>query len=241
MLRLPDEIFIAGKMASGKDFVAARLLEADEYQRLPLALEVKKDIAAKYGITLEELELNKSKYRTDLQEHGNGCRGLFGKDYWLRRWEKGRAELFDAFANPRFVVTDCRYINEAQFGIQRGALVVRVVVPDEIRLRRLQLLYGTVTDEQLHHASEVEVDRLPCHLEISGQLPADQIVPTLEAGYLYLLAFVESAQRGTTEPIARILTPEYRRYLDNILSFDALATHRDDTVIALQHKDTNGA
>jgi hypothetical protein len=157
------DIFLCGKMCAGKDYIADVLVEQAGFVKLPFALPLKQEVADKHGITLEELNANKNKYRAELQELG-GARRAENPSYWIEKWINARHEI-----NNPVVCTDCRHVNEAAFGCTSfTGFVVKVHLSETTRLNRIKTLYGEVPDKLHEHPSEVEVDRCPFHLEFPG-------------------------------------------------------------------------
>lgn len=181
---LPDVIFLGGRMGSGKSHIA-RVLERDGYTVVAFADALKNDLAQELGITRAEFDLRKGEFRTQMQELGERKRAEY-RDFWIARWVALANEKFEAGALG-IVVPDMRYINEARWALNLGAMVVRVSVPREVRCARLEELYGTVTEEQLTHASETQVELLPVHVEISGQLPDYAIIKKLKDEWRHLV------------------------------------------------------
>lgn len=178
-LVLPKNIFLLGKMGAGKDFVGKALIEKLGYERLSFAYALKKTVADKYGITLEELDANKADYREELQSLGNSMRQS-DLDYWVKRWKSQR----EAIAAP-VVCTDCRHFNEGMFGVSdRDSLVVKVTTDPGVRESRLKVLYGDVPAERHLHPSEVEVDMAPYNIELCGVLATSEVVSGLKLLYL---------------------------------------------------------
>lgn len=180
---LPPELWLAGRMGSGKSTIARVLARERGAVILPLAYAVKLDVALYYGLSVEEINMQKDAFRAILQDHGHGFRELI-PSIWLNRWTIQHASLTLLSQRTRrdmyVVVDDCRYINEAAFAVERGAPVVRIVVPDEVRIARLTALYGRApAPDELYHPSETEVDDLTAHFDFPGDLPEDQIASAL--------------------------------------------------------------
>ena len=175
--RLPDNIFLAAKMAAGKDFVASFLIREAGFTKLAFADALKEEAAAHLGISVEELNARKLEFRPILQNWGVGKRDA-DQDYWVKEWARRRA----AITGP-VVVTDCRFPNEALYGIQIGAMVVRLRASDAVREARLRLRDGGFDPSWLNHISEQHIDALPVHLEISGEMPGEMYVPALADYY----------------------------------------------------------
>lgn len=129
-------IALTGKMRAGKDTLAKIFLDAG-YTRQAFA-DPLKDVVA--HIADEPVELyhdpkTKEEHsealgmgrRPALQLMGTeGVRRVFGPDVWakrlIRRWK--------AAGRPRWVVTDCRFDNEAEIVTAAGGIVVEVFRPN---------------------------------------------------------------------------------------------------------------
>ena len=76
-------IIFSGKQFSGKDTVAKILLEKfKSFKRIGIADAIKMRYSEKTGLTVEEIEKNKSQYRQDLIDLGDWGRAQ-SPDYWL--------------------------------------------------------------------------------------------------------------------------------------------------------------
>ena len=170
---LPERIVLKGQMGAGKDFIGQVLVSHAGYTRFALADAVKEEVATRHGISLAELNLRKGEFRAELQGVGGGRRGE-DPNYWINQLqEKLRAHP------GRAVITDVRYINEAETFAEADGLVVHVAVPESVRLRRLTRLYGEVPPERFNHSSETEVLKAPHHVVLSGDLPPKHIISEL--------------------------------------------------------------
>ena len=193
---LPDNIFLVGKMASGKDFIAARLVEEAGFTRLAFADALRAEVAEHLGISVDELNAKKASLRPLLQQWGI-ARRRDDDYYWIRRWAERRAKI----AGP-VVCSDCRFPNEARYGLRSGALLVRVKTPDGVRERRLRQRDGAFDPAWFTHPSELHVDSLPVQAEISGEMPAEFYVPALAEVYRSLLIvrdFITGAENVSSE------------------------------------------
>lgn len=186
---LPDNIFIAGQMGSGKDFIARRLIEELGYTKLAWAAPLYEAVAEEAGIPLPQLLLNKAQYRHRLQSLGEERR-KDDPDYWVKRWAERRAEI----PGP-VVVPDTRYHNEALYAMSIAGLVIRVWVPHWVRVQRLSERDGQYNEEWDNHPSERHIPVLPAHLDIPGDLPPDRIVATIQMGYNALVQFLLKVSR----------------------------------------------
>ena len=77
-------ITLSGKQFCGKDTVAKILLERlPSFRRIGLADAIKIKYSERTGLSVEEIEKNKSQYRPDLIALGNEGRAI-SQDYWIK-------------------------------------------------------------------------------------------------------------------------------------------------------------
>ena len=154
---------LTGKMRSGKDtFFAAVRDEAPAVVRLAFGDELKAEVAAACGVSLDYINVNKAAFRVMLQWWGTDFRRRqFGEDYWLRKI----GARVDALAADAVVfITDCRFANEAALVRARGGRMIRTV--------RLNV-DGLTTDQQAAHASETEQDGIAVDDELAADSKAE--------------------------------------------------------------------
>lgn len=134
---IPQELFagpiigLIGKAGSGKDttFHAIASLGID-CRRFAFGDPLKEEVAAALGITVEEINADKARFRTILQWWGTEWRRQrFGEDYWVRRVAEriGRASTnWHGMA----VITDVRFPNEVEYVRRSGGKVIQIIRPD---------------------------------------------------------------------------------------------------------------
>ena len=122
-------IGLVGKKQSGKDTVFEHLFHLwnerriiNRPHRLAFADEVYNEVARNLGIEVSQLKLNKNtspEVRKLLQNHGTEMRA---KDllYWISKV----VPLVDD--TKLQIITDCRFMNEADWIIARGGKLVRI-------------------------------------------------------------------------------------------------------------------
>jgi dephospho-CoA kinase len=185
-IAIPDNVFITGLMGSGKDILAQTLVDRLNFTRLSFADAVRMELAEEMKLPLEEMlrVYPKAMLRPMLQELGQRKRAREGADYWIKRWDKAR----EAIEGP-VVCADMRYRNEAFYGFELGALLIRVAVDEELRIARLMERDGRYDPNWMRHPSELEVATLPVHLDLPGDIPEDERLPTVEGAFyaLYIL------------------------------------------------------
>lgn len=120
-------IIFSGKQFSGKDTVAKILLEKfNSFRRIGIADAIKMQYSEKTGLSLEEIEKNKSIYRQDLINLGDWGRAQ-NPDYWLN-------SIIAYQGNT--IVTDIRVKHELDLFRSYGAFAVRVESTEETRSKR---------------------------------------------------------------------------------------------------------
>lgn len=126
-------IIFSGKQYSGKDTAAKILMELmPSLKRCAMGDIIKIEYGKQHGLSYEEIENNKPKYRQGLIDLGNWGRQQ-SPDYWL---EKIIAQEGD------IVVTDVRIKHEYEVFKSAGAISVRVEADRDIRESRGGNLVG---------------------------------------------------------------------------------------------------
>lgn len=120
-------IIFSGKQFSGKDTVAKILLEnMPSFKRIGIADAIKIQYSKQKGISLEEIEKNKSQYRQDLIDLGDWGRAQ-SPDYWLN-------SILAYEGNT--IVTDIRLPHELNLFRSHNAFCIRVESSEEARSKR---------------------------------------------------------------------------------------------------------
>ena len=120
-------ITFSGKQFCGKDTVAKILLEHfSTFKRLALGDAIKLEYSRQTGLSLEEIEKNKSVYRPDLIALGDKGRATH-PDYWLNKVLNEPGDL---------IVPDVRVIREFELFKQHKAFCIRVESSREARAKR---------------------------------------------------------------------------------------------------------
>ena len=120
-------IVFSGKQFSGKDTVAKIILERfPSFKRIGIADAIKMRYSEKTGLSLTEIETNKSVYRQDLIDLGDWGRAQ-SPDYWLNSIIAYEGDT---------VVTDIRMKHELDKFRSNGAFAVRVEASEEARSKR---------------------------------------------------------------------------------------------------------
>ena len=125
---MADKIIIfSGKQYSGKDTAAKILMEfLPQYKRFAMGDVIKIEYSKIHGISFDEIESNKSKYRQGLIDLGNWGREQ-NKDYWLTKILAQKGSI---------VVTDVRLKHEYELFKSAGAISIRIETDRDIREQR---------------------------------------------------------------------------------------------------------
>lgn len=124
-------IAVSGKQLSGKDTVVAILLQnMPEFKRVGIGDAIKTEYAKRSGLSVEEIEKNKSKYRADLIALGDEGRAK-SADFWLRRI----LEL-----DYSVIISDVRLKNELKLAKEYNAITIRVESTRENRASRGEIV-----------------------------------------------------------------------------------------------------
>lgn len=129
---MADNIIIfSGKQYAGKDTAAKIMLDKmPNYRRCAMGDIIKLTYGAQKGLTYDEIEKNKAKYRSDLIVLGNLGREQ-DPDYWLKKIIKQKGNI---------IVTDVRVPHEYEVFKNAGAITIRVEATRETRAKRGQLV-----------------------------------------------------------------------------------------------------
>lgn len=129
---MADNIIIfSGKQYAGKDTAAKIILDKmPNYRRCAMGDIIKLTYGAQKGLTYDEIEKNKAKYRSDLIVLGNWGREQ-DPDYWLKKIIKQKGNI---------IVTDVRVPHEYEVFKNAGAITIRVEATRETRAKRGQLV-----------------------------------------------------------------------------------------------------
>ena len=137
-------IGISGKFASGKDTVADYLVKVYLFRKLAFAAKLKEICSDLFGMKDKDREL--------LQKVGVAMREI-RNNVWVDYLVTSVAP------EANIVVTDLRFPNEFEALKAKGAFLIRLEVPQQVRVARYRELYKKEpTEEQLTHESETALD-----------------------------------------------------------------------------------
>lgn len=139
-------IFFSGKQYSGKDTAAKIMLDSmPDFHRCAMGDIIKITYGQKHGLTYDQIEANKSKYRAGLIELGNWGRSQ-DADYWLKKILEQKGNI---------IVTDVRVPHEYDVFKNAGAISIRIEASREIRASRGKLVReNDITEVGLDHIKE---------------------------------------------------------------------------------------
>lgn len=141
-------IGISGKMRSGKDTVSRYIIKKYGYEHLKFSMGIK-EIIEKYAYK----ESGGVKRRKELQDIGQGIRGILGQDTWVNYTLSYLDEDKDT------IFSDVRQENEFRALKELGALIIYINTPEEVQKMRLENL-GERVDRFLNH----ETEKIPVEL-----------------------------------------------------------------------------
>lgn len=129
---MADKIIIfSGKQYAGKDTAAKILLDSmPEFRRCAMGDIIKLTYGKEKGLSYDEIERNKAKYRADLITLGNWGRSQ-SPDYWLQKIVEQDGNI---------VVTDVRIPHEYDVFKKADAISIRIEATRDVRASRGQLI-----------------------------------------------------------------------------------------------------
>lgn len=159
-------IAISGKQYSGKDFLAALILERlPEFRKIPIAYAIKQAYAEQHGLSLEEIEASKAEHRPGLIAMGDWGRKI-DPNYWLKQ----------VLSLPgRKIISDVRLKHEYDVLKDAGAFLLRLNADREIRGQR-----GRLVDEA--DPTETQLDGVTAwDAVLTNNGTAEDLIRKLEA------------------------------------------------------------
>lgn len=189
-MNLPEIIFVGGKKKAGKDFLCDALAAEAGYHKHHIVGPWLDLFCERHGITFDEYQENKGKWRALVQEEATRDRQA-DPDCLVKAFRNALPTL------PRpLCVTAVRFINEAQLGFDIGALVLRVRTRDEVRRQRF--IDSGESLDMFDDPFEKEVDAMPAHFEVNGTLSPET--------YIWL---VEKMWRVVKNPSSSLISTGY--------------------------------
>lgn len=129
-------IGLSGKARVGKD-TAAEFLAQHGFKRIAFADPLKNAASIMFGIPRSDFDDPEKKEKLNLdwalsprqiaQRLGTeGGRNVFGHSFWVKRAALTIKQLVEAHGPSDFVITDCRFDEEAEWIRRRGGIVIEV-------------------------------------------------------------------------------------------------------------------
>ena len=140
-------IIFSGKQYAGKDTAAQIMLkELSNFRRCAIGDIIKLTYAEEHGITFDEIENDKNKYRAGLIKLGNWGRAQ-SPDYWLKKIIEQEGNI---------MVTDVRIPHEYKVFKDAGAIAIRVEADRKVREKRGGKIIGEtdITEIGLDHITD---------------------------------------------------------------------------------------
>jgi hypothetical protein len=142
-------IAFVGKMGSGKTTLAKYISLEYGFTAISFASKIKELAVTLFGMDLEK------KDRTLLQAIGQKMREI-DPAVWPKCLMKQVKEYYPPAV--RFVIDDCRFLNEAELLVDSGFTLIGIVRDETERINFLKSHYGDITEAQLKHSTESEID-----------------------------------------------------------------------------------
>ncbi|MBR8661149.1 AAA family ATPase [Brevibacillus sp. NL20B1] len=160
----PVKIALCGRMRSGKDSVAAYLIEKHGFVRFAFADELKRICRELFPDRFAD----GSKPRTLLQGVGVAMRE-FDPDVWVNACMRHIQDTRDYLVSPiNVVITDLRFPNEYERLRAEGFVIIRVNASLETRIQRMIDAGDAFTAADLEHETERHIDTFAVDYEIDN-------------------------------------------------------------------------
>ena len=162
-------IGLTGKAQSGKDTVAKIIIEhlgKLNAIRIAFADEVKRICAAGLGIDIKQLEAKKQepKIRRLLQRVGTDVFREYDEHVWINRGFEKIRMLKNYNNGILFIITDVRFLNEAEAIHKEGGLIWRISRNHQKQNKRIAL-----------HKSETEMDQIEPDYTLNNDGTVDEL------------------------------------------------------------------
>lgn len=180
-------IGISGKIGSGKDYIAENFIvpwfrmKGVSAQTVAFADQIKINAAAQNDVSIDMMYNNKTtETRKMLQTAGTEQgRNIHGPDIWIKflekwidLWTKKQRKIMPASKPSVYIITDCRFKNEAEWIKSKGGLLLRVVAVDRTFSRVMSESNGDIyTMNSINtHQSETDLDDMPFEFVIDNSI-----------------------------------------------------------------------
>ena len=181
---LPN-IALTGRIRSGKDTVAAHLVERYGYARFAFADGLRDICSRLYPDQFTDAAGNDVTPRALLQGVGQALR-QFDPNVWVRQcfseiYAKKRDNDARRFPSPfRAVITDLRQPNEYDRCRAEGFVIIRVKAPSTLRIHRAATGGDTFKLADLTHETETHVDGFAVDYEITNDGTLDELYAQID-------------------------------------------------------------
>ena len=163
-------IGIAGKMGSGKDYIANNIIIPylelklnQSYLPFCFADQIKINIMSKMNITYHDVYVEKTNITRNLlqQEGTENGRLVYGEDIWIKYFDNW-VKIFKNRGIKNIITTDCRFKNELQYIKNQGGIIIKLVAPlrNDQRLKRESNGDEAIYKSLQNHSSECDLDTL---------------------------------------------------------------------------------
>ncbi len=161
------KIGVIGKMCSGKTTLS-NYIKGHLMRTYGIHMESMTFAGKLYELAYDLFDMDKNnKDRRLLQMIGSNMRAI-DKDVWVKYVMK-KSRKKDV------MVEDCRYRNEFEALVREGFIMIKINIDEEYQIERLRNTYPETYEkhiENLHHASEMDIDGLEeekCELVLNAR------------------------------------------------------------------------
>ncbi|MCW2279293.1 AAA family ATPase [Heliophilum fasciatum] len=167
------KIALTGRMRSGKDVIAAYLIEKHGFKRFAFGDGVRSVARMLYP----DKGSNGSKPRSLYQEIGQALREA-DPEVWVRYLLREIAEKTGP--QDSIVISDLRQPNEYAALINAGFTIVRVTASYQNRMARMKALGDVFRSEDVNHETESYIDQYVVDFEITNNGTLDRLSEKME-------------------------------------------------------------
>lgn len=169
-------IALTGAIRSGKDTVAARIVERYGYTRFAFGDGLKVDFHRRYPEIPRD-----PKPRKGYQSHGQLMREMVDEDIWVRKCFAEIKRVSYAHIPFCAVITDLRQPNEYNRCRAEGFVIIRVSCPDALRLERANAAGDAYTLADIAHETESYVDTFVVDYELRNDGTLAELYTQIDA------------------------------------------------------------
>lgn len=163
-------IGIAGKMGSGKDYIANNIIIPylefklnQSYLPFCFADQIKINIMSKMNVSYHDVYIEKTNITRNLlqQEGTENGRLIHGENIWINYFDNW-IEVFKNRGIKNIITTDCRFKNEIDYIKNHGGIIIKIHAPirNDKRLKKESKGDENVYNCLKNHSSECDLDKL---------------------------------------------------------------------------------